>query len=99
MFKRPINPAVFGIMAIIKIVVFVLIVVLATIFFLQNSDPAVVHFPFSRPQHIGMVYLLLVTFFVGVIVGVAVTLIVGKKIKKMRESEIESDEFELIDEK
>ena len=84
----------------IKIILFLLIVALITIFVIQNNAMTIIRFPFFQPVQIGRIYILLGAFGLGVISTLIVIFFNNAKNKRKREllkaEEEESDE--LVDE-
>jgi len=83
----------------VKISVLIVVLALATVFFLQNTGPSVVHVPFGRPYQLGLIYLLLIAFCAGAITTIIVVTIVNHSLKKRREmNEAEKMSYDLIEE-
>ena len=72
---------------------------MATIFFLQNTGPSVIHVPFGRPYQAGLIYVLLIAFFAGAVTATSVVLIVQRKLSKRRALAQAEEDYDLIDEK
>ena len=74
----------------IKILLFILALTLVTIFFLQNTGPVGIQFPFGKAGRLGLIYLLLIAYFSGVFSSFFMMIIISAKVKKrrrLRESE------------
>jgi uncharacterized integral membrane protein len=78
----------------IKTFIVILTVIFLAIFFTQNRGPAIIQFPFTRPRHFGLIYLLLISFALGVVASLSVAFTVRAKIKKKKMSDESEELFE-----
>lgn len=83
------------ILTFLKILVFLLIVALMTIFVIQNNAMTIIRFPFLQPIRVGRIYILLGSFGLGVISTLFLVFINNAKRKRKRELlEAEEEESE-----
>lgn len=82
----------------LKMVLLVLAVTLATIFFLQNRGPVRVALPFERSFQFGLIYLLAVSYALGIATMGALTFVMSSKLKKKKKMQEQHEAEELLDE-
>ncbi|MBU1924270.1 MAG: DUF1049 domain-containing protein [Candidatus Omnitrophica bacterium] len=75
----------------LKILIFLLVIALLTVFFIQNTGPVAMHFPFSRPYHFGLIYILLIAYFLGVLTAVLAVFMISARAKKKKTLEESKD--------
>lgn len=71
----------------LKIIALIVSIALLAIFYIQNTGPAEIQFPFGRPYRFGLIYMLLISFAAGVLTTVFITMMISAKIKRKRRSE------------
>jgi len=76
----------------IKIFFFLFVVGFLTIFYLQNTHHVGIQFPFGRPYQFRLIFMLLISFFSGVITTILGTAWIRIKWGKMHKEE-ESEEL------
>ncbi len=82
----------------LKMVLLVLAVTLAVIFFLQNRGPVRVALPFERSFQFGLIYLLALSYVLGIVSMGGLTLALNSKSKKKRKLQEQHEAEELLDE-
>ncbi|UCC95283.1 MAG: DUF1049 domain-containing protein [Candidatus Omnitrophota bacterium] len=76
----------------IKILISILVIILLAIFFMQNTHPVDIQFPFVRGHRFGLIYLLLIAYLSGALTTFFITIIVNAKMRKKRKLK-ESEEL------
>ena len=81
----------------IKLVLYFSVLILAIIFFLQNTGPVGIQVPFGRAYQPGLIYILLSAFTLGIVTTLSIVFMISAKIKKKRllieQKEAESEEL------
>lgn len=62
-----------------KLIIFMLLIILFTIFVVQNTEPVSMHVFFWRIEELPKITLLIVTLVVGIIMGVIISTFINRK--------------------
>ncbi|MBF0384275.1 MAG: hypothetical protein HQL27_00235 [Candidatus Omnitrophica bacterium] len=81
-----------------KITSFSLLVILLVFFIFENVDPVRIWIPLFKGRHIGLIYIILASFFLGVISTLWTFTIIGGEIKRRKKlEELPEDEKPLFE--
>lgn len=69
---------------VLKILICILIATVLGIFYRQNTGPVDIQVPFGQPRNFGLIYLLLISYGLGVVTTLYVLFVVNAKRKKKR---------------
>lgn len=75
----------------VKLIISLLILVLLTIFYFQNTMPTDIQFPFTRVFHVRLIYLLLISYGLGVLTAICVVMKINAYLEKRRKLEETED--------
>ena len=78
----------------IKLLTIIVLIILISIFFVQNRGHVGIQFPFGGPRHFGLIYMLLVAYLLGIFTTVLASFMISAKIKKKKRLEESEDLFE-----
>jgi uncharacterized integral membrane protein len=78
----------------IKLLIITLVVIFLSIFFMQNRGPVGIQFPFGGPCHFGLIYLILISYAMGILTAFLIATIAGSAIKKKRKLKESEDLIE-----
>ena len=82
---------------IIKIILLILALIFMALFVSENMEPVRFYCPVIRAHKVELVYIMLGSFFLGVITAFLIAGIIGSKMKKTEAEEVDEDE-ELFEE-
>ncbi|MBF0494524.1 MAG: hypothetical protein HQL28_05275 [Candidatus Omnitrophica bacterium] len=84
-----------------RVVFLVLILLFMVMFFVENMDPVQVYFPMIKGRHCGLIFIMMGSYFMGVLSSFLFITIIGGKIRKKMKPKApaeEQEEEELFDE-
>ncbi|MBF0253580.1 MAG: DUF1049 domain-containing protein [Candidatus Omnitrophica bacterium] len=76
-----------GILTFLKVLVGVLVAALLTVFYIQNTGPAPIQFPFTRIFHMPLMFMLLAAYVAGIVTALFGAFWLGARMKKHNEEE------------
>lgn len=86
-------------MKIFKIIVIILILTFTLIFFIENMDPVPIYCPIIKGRKVGLIFIMLGSYFLGALTTLGIVTTVGAGIRKKRRlRQLSEDQEELFDE-
>ena len=86
-------------MKIFKIIVIFLMVTFTVMFFIENMDSVPIYFPILKGHKVGLIFIMLGSYFMGMLTMFGIINGVGAKIRKKRKlEELNENEEELFEE-
>lgn len=70
-----------------KILIFIIMAGSLSIFYVQNTTPVGIQFPFGRPHHFGLIYIIGIAYVAGLSTALTVVIMVNSKMSKKRKTE------------
>lgn len=85
---------------VIKIIVLLFILTFMVMFFIENRDPVPMYFPIIKARHVGLTFIMLGAYAMGIASSALFITLIGAKIKKKRKLQelLEEEKGELFEE-
>ena len=83
-------------MRLFKIIIILLMLTFTVMFFIENMDPVPMYFPIIKIRKVGLTFILVTSYFMGVLTTLAIITTVGVKARKKRKLRESSEDQEQL---